>query len=332
MKFGVMLPVSGPFASAQAIRQVALEGEALGYHGVGLHDHMNWGAGDEYHFMGGSAEAVDLAKEKGQRVDHFYEGLVTLAYVAGITRSLKLIPAAAVLPWRHPVALGKQLSTLQDLSQGRVLAGVCIGNVRGDFEALGVPFPRRGAIMEEYLQVLRDVLSPQQEVVSFAGRWVQVPHGVFFPKAKIPLLYAGESDRALERVARYCDGWLPLGSPEFIQERLPVLEGYLRAQGRDMKEMTIGFSTKVCIASSDREAQEKARYTMEKRVGLEEIRRHPTLAGAFIVGSSSTIAGYLKRYVKAGTEWALVSFISHDLEQTHQDMVRFAREVMPQIG
>jgi alkanesulfonate monooxygenase SsuD/methylene tetrahydromethanopterin reductase-like flavin-dependent oxidoreductase (luciferase family) len=204
--------------------------------------------------------------------------------------------------------------------------------VRGDFEMSGAPFERRGAVTEEYLQVLARCLSPEPEV-SFKGKYVALERGVFFPKPdpRVPLLYAGESEAALRRAARLCDGWVPLGSPGFIAERLPRLHTYLRANGRAeaISDFTVGFLTRVCLGASDAEARGKVAHTIERQLGIEEVQRHPQLADAYIAGSGATVAGRLREYEQAGANLCVMALISPDLDAMLADMASFAREVMP---
>jgi probable F420-dependent oxidoreductase len=335
VKFALMLPVSGAFASAEAIRAVAQRAEALGLDAVAVHDHLNWDLRDRYHFMAGNAEAVEAALERGERVDHFYEHVATFAYLAGATTRLKFFSAATVLPWRHPVLLAKQAATLQALSGGRLILGVCIGNVRGDFEMSGAPFRERGAMTEEYLELIARILGPEEQV-SRQGRYVSMEQGVFFPKPEppIPLVYAGESEAALRRAARWCDGWLPLGSPEFVGERITRLKQQLEANGRAdaTPGYTFSFLTKICLGASDREARLRAAHTIERQVGIEEVKRHPTLADAYIVGSSASVVARLREYQRVGVNSCVFALISPTLEATLEDLERFAAEVMPELA
>jgi alkanesulfonate monooxygenase SsuD/methylene tetrahydromethanopterin reductase-like flavin-dependent oxidoreductase (luciferase family) len=198
----------------------------------------------------------------------------------------------------------------------------------------GVRFEQRGSLTEEHLEVLARCLSPDERV-SFEGKSVTLHDGVFFPKPRpaIPLLYAGESDAALRRAARLCDGWMPLGSPQFIGERVPRLHQMLEANGRAdrIPDFTVGFLTKICLGRTDAEAQAHAAHTMERQVGIEEVKRHPQLADAYIVGSPATVAARLRDYQHAGVSLALMAFLSHDLDTMLADMQTFTREVAPQV-
>ncbi|MGI0080165.1 MAG: LLM class flavin-dependent oxidoreductase, partial [Nitrososphaerales archaeon] len=97
MKFGVRLPVSGPIASADSIVQTGLAAERLGFDFVTVHDHIERGFHERYHFAVGTVEAVDSSKE----VTNFFESIATLSFLAGMTKRIRFVPAALVLPVRN---------------------------------------------------------------------------------------------------------------------------------------------------------------------------------------------------------------------------------------
>ncbi|MAH21546.1 MAG: hypothetical protein CMO12_01895, partial [Thaumarchaeota archaeon] len=125
MRFGVRLPNSGPFAIPSVVLEVARKAERLGYDLLTAHDHIPWGESQKYHFSAGTVEALDKTDSKL----NFYESSTVLAYVAAATTRIKLLPAAFVLPLRHPLVLAKQVATLNQLSGGRLIFCASIGNV-----------------------------------------------------------------------------------------------------------------------------------------------------------------------------------------------------------
>jgi alkanesulfonate monooxygenase SsuD/methylene tetrahydromethanopterin reductase-like flavin-dependent oxidoreductase (luciferase family) len=121
LSYGIRLPNSGPFASPEALRAIATHAETLGFDTIWVHDHLAWPSHRRTHFAAGSVEAVT-----DQRPD-FYESLSTLAYLAGMTRQVRLGVAGLVLPRRDPRTLAKQLATIDAMSGGRPIAGLAIG-------------------------------------------------------------------------------------------------------------------------------------------------------------------------------------------------------------
>ena len=128
---------------------MATAAERLGYDAVSIHDHVNWGYDERYHFYAGSREAADSA----ERLTDFYDPIATLAYLVGITHRVRLIPSALCLAWRPVLILARQALTLHQLSKGRFVLNVCVGNVRRDFEVTGTLWEERGPIAVEKLKV-----------------------------------------------------------------------------------------------------------------------------------------------------------------------------------
>ena len=105
--FGIRLPNSGPFATPAAMREIATLSEALGFETLWVHDHLAWPHHRRTHFAAGSVEAVT------DEPPSFYESVAAIAYIAGLTRRIKVGIAGLVLPWRDPRVLAKQFATLE---------------------------------------------------------------------------------------------------------------------------------------------------------------------------------------------------------------------------
>ncbi|MBQ1094253.1 LLM class F420-dependent oxidoreductase [Streptomyces sp. B93] len=150
----------------------------------------------------------------------WYDPVATLAHLAAVTERVRLLSHVAVVGLRHPLLTAKQYATLDHLSGGRLILGVGAGHVREEFEALGVDFRRRGAVLDETLDALRAALGPQEfpehhgELYDFEGLG-QLPRPA---QPRVPLWVGGSSPAAVRRAALKGDGWLPQGDP---RDRLP---------------------------------------------------------------------------------------------------------------
>ncbi|MCB2061296.1 MAG: TIGR03619 family F420-dependent LLM class oxidoreductase [Novosphingobium sp.] len=135
--------------------------------------------------------------------------LTALAFVAGSTRKLKLFTNVLVLPYRNPFLTAKAAATLQIMSDNRLLLGVGIGYMQEEFDALGVSHKERGALTDEALELIR--LAWAGGSVAKQGRHFNAvgnePRPV--PNPPPPIWVGGGSDKALERAARWGDGWVP---------------------------------------------------------------------------------------------------------------------------
>jgi probable F420-dependent oxidoreductase len=132
-----------------------------------------------------------------------------LAFVAAASTKLSLHTNIVVLPYRNPFVTAKAAATLQVLSEGRLILGLGGGYQKGEFEALGADFHRRGKLFDESLEVLR--LAWSGGAVVFKGMEFNAkgnePRPVPNPPPKIWI--GGGSEKAIERSARWGDGWSP---------------------------------------------------------------------------------------------------------------------------
>ena len=159
-----------------------------------------------------------------------------LAFVAGVTSTLRLGTAMLILPEHHPVELAKRLATIDTLSHGRLLLGVGVGWMREEAEALGTRFEDRGARTDEYIAVMRTLWS--EDVASFSGDHVAFHRVRCSPKpvqaGGVPILIGGHSPAAARRAGRLGDGFFPLGVPiDQLSGLLDTMAAAAREAGRD---------------------------------------------------------------------------------------------------
>lgn len=331
MRFGLRLPHSGPFASKEAIDEMAVAAEDLGFDAVMVHDHVQWGEFDRYHFYAGSVEAVD----RQERATDFYEAHNVLAYLAAKTSRLRLIPASIVLGWRSPPLVARLASTLYHLSSGRYVLSVCAGNVRKDFDVSGVPWEERGKRTEESLHILERLLR-QDGPQDWDGRFWSLEDVELFPKAPdMPIWYGGQSKAALRRTARFASGWLVGGAPEFYSESVATMTRIAHEKYDKELELEVGCLSPTSIAETDAQAQQTAEATVRKRQEEADwLRRthNPRDIGANnLVGSPETIAARVREFRDVGVDFMGLGFIGHSVAQLVDQMTLFAERVMPNV-
>lgn len=136
--------------------------------------------------------------------------LIWLAFAAAAAPTLRLGTCILILPQRNPLVLAKELSTLDRLSGGRVELGIGVGWMKEEFDALGVPWARRGARTDEYVAAMRALWSSAE--VEFHGDFVSFPPVTCSPRpvgGTIPILVGGDTDAAINRAVRLADGYFP---------------------------------------------------------------------------------------------------------------------------
>jgi probable F420-dependent oxidoreductase len=136
------------------------------------------------------------------------DALSLLTAVGARTKKIKLGTGILVLPLRNPVLLAKQLSSMDLLTDGRLLLGMASGWYKREFDSVGVPFEKRGKIMDESLEVMNRLWT--EPMVAWDSPPYNMKAGVMFPKPKrrVPILIGGYVDRVLKRAAVAADGWL----------------------------------------------------------------------------------------------------------------------------
>jgi probable F420-dependent oxidoreductase len=166
----------------------------------------------------------------------FPSALETLSFVAAVTSRVRLGVAVTVLAEHHPVEFAQRCATLDSLSSGRFLLGVGLGWMREEYEAMGVPFERRGERTDEYLAALRALWRDQ--VATFAGKFVSFAPLTVTPRPTRPegppIVIGGSSEAAARRAGRLGDGYYPAAiAPADLKERLGQMRQAAEAVGRD---------------------------------------------------------------------------------------------------
>jgi probable F420-dependent oxidoreductase len=192
MRVGIHLPHIGRKAGPEAIRRAAVQGEELGFADAWTSEHIIIPKGAPY-----PPSAL------------FYDPVLTLTWAAAFTKKIGLGTSVLVLPMRHPLPLAKELATLQNLSEGRLILGAGVGWMEAEFAALGVPFRERGRRMDEGIAMMRAVWS--EDPVTFPARHipaaVQDMRMLPRPVKPIPIWIGGSSEAALARAVKLADGW-----------------------------------------------------------------------------------------------------------------------------
>jgi probable F420-dependent oxidoreductase len=161
--------------------------------------------------------------------------IVLLSAIAAATSRIRLVAGAIISPLRHPLALAKDLATLDQLSKGRLIVLPTVSWHRDEYAALGVPFSQRGDILDEQLEIFARAwtgspVSFVGEHYKFAEVWVEPqPY-----RSGGPLLWFGGSSvhrRLIARIVRYGTGFNPLGQP--TDTELATLSAAMSAAGRD---------------------------------------------------------------------------------------------------
>ena len=223
MKLGINLINFGPSARPDVLAGWAELAEGLGYHSLLTSDHV--------------AVTPDVTERYPAP---FYEPISTLGWLAGITERIEIGTTVTIVPYRHPLETARAFANIDQLSGGRLIFGVGVGWATREFEALDVPFTQRGALTDEYLDVIIRYWTSDEvahdgtyrfDSVDTSPRPVRRPHP--------PIWVGGGSDAALRRTIRLGAAWHPIRQrPErFRHEAVPRLRALAESEGRPMPEL-----------------------------------------------------------------------------------------------
>jgi probable F420-dependent oxidoreductase len=237
MKIGLFTPTANPFATRDFLLTLGREADERGIHSLWVPEHVV--LFDEYASSYPYADDGRIPAPPGSGMLDPFAGL---AFLAAATERVRLGTAICLLPQRNPVYTAKEVATVDWLSNGRVDFGIGVGWLREEFEALGVPFEKRGKRTDDYIEVLKTLWCDDEP--SFDGEFYTLPTCRQDPKPvqdpHPPLHFGGESDASLRRVARVGQGWHAFGlDPEGVPERLAKLTELLEVQGRTRDEVMV---------------------------------------------------------------------------------------------
>jgi probable F420-dependent oxidoreductase len=203
MKFGISM---FPTDTSAGPGEVAAEAEARGFHSFWVSEHSHMPVDTEFP-LGDS-----VPREYSSMLDPF----VSLAAAASVTKTITLGTAIVILPQHDPINCAKAVSSVDLISNGRMMFGIGAGWNEPEMKNHGTNPATRFKLMRERVEAMRQLWTQEQaeyhgDLVDFDPVWqwpkpVQQPHP--------PIFVAGASPRVIERVARYGDGWLPVVVPE----------------------------------------------------------------------------------------------------------------------
>ncbi len=309
-EFGVSLPTIGMDDPA-AIRLVAEQAEASGIDSVWAADHIVLPAttSSPYPYSEGGEFLIPPGLP-------FMDQFTTLSYVAGFTSSVKLGTAVTLLPLRHPLHTAKTVATLDVLSGGRTILGVAAGWLEEEFQALGLSFKDRGAMLDEGLAVLREAWT--KPTATFHGKFYEMADVASFPqpvqKPHPPVWIGGHTGPARRRAATFGDMWFPplfKTTPKDLASAHSEIGEAAEQQGRGKD--AVGLALRVLV----------------------DLRSEPDLTGAkkrdALVGTPEQVADTLTAYLEAGVSHFVFLPQARSLADVQQTIDLLARQVIPAL-
>jgi probable F420-dependent oxidoreductase len=242
MKIGAVLPHNEIGTDPGEVRAFAQGLEEMGISNLLIYDHV---LGADPDRPGGFKGAYD--KDVA-----FHEPLTTFAFIAAITSRLEMMSAVMILPQRQAALVAKQAAEVAILSENRFRLGVGIGWNKVEYQALDVPFRRRGDRLGEQVNLMRRLWT--EDSLSFNGEFHTVDLASINPRPSqpIPIWFGGSATGAIERCALTGNGWIPLGSPnDSSKERIETIRRFRADAGLSMDDF--GIQAQAQFAGGDPE-------------------------------------------------------------------------------
>jgi probable F420-dependent oxidoreductase len=310
MRIGVTVPnIHEALAKSGTIEAVARRADELGFDSIWCNDHLAIPKAGER----AGTEPAYAAAYGEQRRQHVYEPLITLAYLAAVTSRVLLGTSVYLLPLRNPLVAAKQVASLDQLSGGRLVLGVGVGWLEGEFAALGVPFPERGSRTDEAIAVLKALCG--QEGAEFHGRYHGFSGVEFFPKPvqrpHPPLWIGGRSDAAIRRAARAGDGWHPSHlTTDELHRGIAELHRECERAGRSPDEVTVSTRRKLLLTEPPPQPER----------------------GRVLTGSAGAMVATMAELEQVGVAHLVVELPGSSEVELLENLEWFAREVLAEAA
>jgi probable F420-dependent oxidoreductase len=311
MDFGLHLPASSATVTTEDLVRFAQQAEALGFYCLTVADHI--------------VVPKDISVPYPYTIDGKYPGagyhletLTTMSFLAGATKRIRFATSVMIAPYRNPILTAKMLSSLDVLSNGRVIVGLGVGWMKEEFDNLQAPpFEDRGKVTDEYIKAFRELWTSDNP--SFKGKYCNFSNVVFLPKPvqkpTIPIWIGGHSKQALRRAGRLGDGWHPIGGvptiplePDDMKRDMETLAEHARRAGRDPKTIRVALKGSL--------------FDKEKKIDGRRRR---------FMGSAEEIASDIREYRAAGVDTMIFDVRRPNMAETLDRMEWMAKEVFIRV-
>jgi probable F420-dependent oxidoreductase len=237
--------MTGGRADLPTVIRWAREAEDAGFDSVMISEHIVLGPDAGANGVMGNPRDYALPGNQDPRTP-WPNSLMLLSAIAAVTDRLRLAASAVIAPLRHPLLLARELGTLDLLSEGRLIVLPNVSWSRDEYAALGVPFSRRGKLLDEHLEIWAKLWGPSP--VSHESEYYTFQDVYFEPKAHRPdgprLCFggAGMHDAMVRRIVRYGHAFNPLGKVK--PEEMQTLKTAMAAARRDIADLEMIGSTR----------------------------------------------------------------------------------------
>jgi probable F420-dependent oxidoreductase len=310
---GVFYPV--PFADTKDIVEITLLAENLGLDSIWSTDWIT---------------PTPKRKIPDKQAPNWYDLLISMAYCSAVTSRITLATGTVVLPFRDTVILAKQIATLDQFCNGRLILGVGLGGNREEFEFIRArdKNTHRGKLFDEQIAALNLLL--RHDDVSFSGEYVEFNNLSLNPKPTnpIPVYFSGNGVSLFERVAKWGTGLLIPVAKYRIAAKIESLKIELDKVGRDISEIDVVGHTYTSIAKTNEQAIKMFKESrLGRRYNGKDIGK---VLDENLIGTPVEIAAHINELAGEGmTHCIATSFAVDTFEELKEQVQMFVEEVIP---
>ena len=281
--------------------------EALGYDSLWVWDHILLGVDPSFPVM---------------------DSLTTLATLAARTTRIKLGTGVLVLPLRNPVTLGKQLATMDQFSNGRLILGAASGWYKREFDAVGIPFEKRGKLMDENLEILNRLWTEDKVDGKYTAH--NISGAVMYPKPvqkpRMPLLIGGYVDRVLRRAGAAGDGWLTyFYQPHHFTKSWNKVRAAAREAGKDPDKLLNASQLPIMVGQSKEAVRADMLEWLNKEWDFPA--KSDCSRESAIMGSVDECVAQLREHLAVGVQ--KIIFVPYRYRSDQIEII--AREIIPRL-
>ncbi len=321
VKFGTFVPqgwrmdlveIADPVEQYEAMTRVGQAAEAAGFDSIWVYDH--------FHTV------------PQPTLETTFECWTITAGLSRDTKTIKIGQMVTCNGYRNPALLAKIASTVDVMSNGRLLCGLGAGWYEHEWRAYGYGFPDVPERMRAFREAVEIVVRMwTEEKPAFKGKYYTIDGAINQPKGvqkpHIPLWLGGGGEKVtLKLVAKWAQACnVGGGNPDVVRQKLEVLKQHCLELGRDYNEITKSTSFNIVLLDEGADVEkstEKIRATYGWNV--EQMQQQA------VVGSADQVAARIQAVVDAGADYIITYFPRGAYD--HSMMERFAREVMPRFS
>ncbi len=323
MKFGLLLPHFGEYASRTRLLRGAQLAEDLGFDSLWVRDHL----------------VFEPHSELEKAIPVFYEALASLTAVGAVTNDITL-GTGSLIPFRHPLNTALAISTITNIVGPRLIIGFGAGTFDHEFEAIGMGGIPRPELVESNANIFKRVFSENN--VSYEDDYYSFKNVSMEPKptGPVPFWYCGGTPRSARLAVKYADGWMPgrITLPT-IQKRVDVMTTLSAEAGRSLPTVAVIPPTSIAKTREQaldglnldgllKWANERGKWWVKPPSGRFETAED--IEGSLIAGSPDDVVEEVSKFAAVGVEH-LVFDLRLRFDRWFESIELLGTQVLPRL-